>query len=106
MAKTVLVRMDVTELAHVVNYEMYDEFIDLREWLGGHSNIGDLSQDEVDRVVNTCIEANNEQAYGVDVNVELGRHPVTDQRTYRLCSTRTTDCTSADLALEDFIHLI
>jgi hypothetical protein len=104
--KTVLVRVDVTELQHMVNYEMYDEFVDLREHLSDYSNIGDLSQNEVDSVISACVEANNTQSYGVDVDIELGRHPSTDMRTYRLERAHATNCTSATIPLTEIKEYI
>lgn len=103
--KYVLVKIKESELSKIKNFEIVDKDLELREHIMHYSNIGDLYDWEVDSIIEEIYIARGSGYKGVAVDVELGRCPSTDERTYRLDSVNASN-DETDITIDEVSHLL
>ena len=103
--KYVLIKIKESELSKIKDFEIVDKDLELREHIKHYSNIGDLYDWEVDNIIEEIHAARGSGYKGVVVDVELGRCPSTDERTYRLDSVNMSN-DEVDMTIDEVRHLL
>lgn len=87
----VTIEVNDSELVKLNDFKIIETDIALKRFLRENGDIGELSDYEFSEVVDCCLCAIQHKRLGVTYNIELGRSPQNDRRTYTLMSADVTD---------------
>lgn len=103
--RVITVQINESELHKVNEYKVIDRNTSLREFLNYQPDVSELHDYEVNEIIDTCNKAISEESKGVRVEIELGRHPSTDERTYTLMNVYL-DEKDPDILTSDMVRFI
>lgn len=103
--KTLIIEVSVDELEKLNKYKIVKEDVALREFIS-KGDIGELDDYSFDEVLGKCKKAILNNNVGVNVEIELGRSPQDDERTYTLMRYDIVDSGHCGLRTKDMIDYI
>ena len=99
--RLVTVKIKKNQLHKLDDYTIVDSDIELRDYLYCYPDIDELYEHEVNEIIDEIRECVRTGSGGVTVDIELGRCPSTDERTYRLESVKQCDEEDADITIRE-----
>jgi GTP:adenosylcobinamide-phosphate guanylyltransferase len=102
----ITIEVDDSELVKLNNYVIVGNDVALKSFLTRSTDLAELSDYELSQIVDCCKEAITENAVGVNYDVELGRSPQTDHRTYTLMGVSVVDDKYSNILVKDMIDYI
>jgi hypothetical protein len=101
------IEVDSSELHKLKAYTIVQSDVALREMFAGSSSIGELSDCDIDEIIEVAKKAMLEGVeFGIVVDVELGRSSFDDSRTYDLVSVHIDCVESSDYTVAEMLKAI